>query len=326
MASDAAGTSAWYARAAVELAGTSELQVDWAHGIAADPDVLALLDELPREHRQPSLIFSVARWLGAPAEPWAGFRPWLIAEWPRVAAAARERRTQTNEVGRCAPLLAALDRIPGPLALVELGSAAGLCLGVDRYSYRFGDGERIGEGEPLLTCALSGEGAAPRGLPQIVSRAGVDLRPLDLADAEDVGWLEALLPADRPERLERLRAAIATLREDPPEVVEGDALERLPALAAAAPAGATLVVVSLGTLVYLAPADRARVVERCAALGARLVTLEPLSALPELAVRLEGLTAPEPTPFLLALDGIPLAFAGPHGDRLSWLSAVRQPG
>lgn len=325
MGSDPNGTAAWYARAAVELAQTSELQVEWARGIAADPDVLALIDELPREHRQPSLVFSVARWLGAPAAPWPEWREWLVASWPRLEAAARGRRTQTNEVGRCAPLLAALDRIPGPLALIELGASAGLCLGVDRYSYRFDDGPVLGDGDPLLLCTTSGAGAAPGRLPEVVWRRGVDLAPLSLHDPDDISWLEALLPPDRPERLARLRAASARLADDPPLVVAGDAREALPGLAAAAPAGATLVVLSLGTLVYLPPAARTEVLRLSAELGARLVTLEPASALPEVQARLGGLTAPDPTPFVLALDGEPIAYTSAHGNRVSWLSPVGQP-
>lgn len=323
MGSDPNGTAAWYLRAADELAQTSELQVAWARGVAADADVVALIDELPREHRQPSLLFSVAGWLGAPAADWPELRAWLVGEWPRVAAAARERRTQTNEVGRCAPLLAALDRLGDhDLALIELGASAGLCLGVDRYAFRFDDGPVVGHGEPLLTCLTTGEGSAPERMPRIVARIGCDLRPLLLDDAGDVSWLEALLPPDRPERRTRLRAAVARLAADPPEVVAGDALETLPALVAAAPAGAVPVVLALGTLVYLPPADRERVVALAAELGARLVTLEPVAALPSVAERLDGLTAPEPTPFLLAVDGTPLAYASAHGDRLSWLSAV----
>src|SRR5690606_30803187 len=120
----------------------------------------------------------------------------------------RRRRTQTNEPGRCAPLLAALERIPGPLALIELGASAGLCLGVDRYAYRFDDEPQLGDGSPVLTCATTGEGRAPRRIPEIVWRRGVDLTPLSLRDADDLSWLEALLPPDRPERLERLRAAV----------------------------------------------------------------------------------------------------------------------
>lgn len=322
----AGDTAAWYARAAVELAETSALQVDWARGIAADADVCALIDELPREHRQPSLIFSAMHLLDVPAAPWGEVRDAVVAAWPRIAGVARTRRTQTNEAGRCVPLLAALDRIAGPVALIELGASAGLCLGVDRYSYRFDDGPRLGEGEPELRGSTSGAGAAPARLPEIVWRAGVDLAPLDVRDPDDVAWLEALLPPDRPDRLARLRAASATLAADPPLIVAGDALEELPALAAAAPAGATLVVASLGTLVYLDPAARAAVPGLCRELGARMITLEPVAALPTVRDRLAGTTAPDPTGFVLALDEEPLAYSSAHGDRLSWISPVRQPG
>jgi hypothetical protein len=323
MASD--DTAAWFRRAAVELGATSELQVEWADGIAHDADVLALIEELPREHRQPSLIFSAARFAGAPAAGWPELRPWLVASWPRVEAVARERRTQTNEVGRCAPLLAALDRIPGPLALVELGASAGLCLGLDRYAYRFDDGPVLGDGEPLLTCTTTGTGTAPTSLPLIVWRRGVDLAPLSPADPDDLAWLEALLPPDRPDRLARLRAASTRLAADPPEVIAGDAVEELAGLVTAAPADVTTVVIALGTLVYLPPAARVEILRRTGELGTRLVTLEPVSALPAVAERLDGLGAPGPTPFVLALDGEPLAYASAHGDRLSWLTAVRQP-
>ena len=53
--------------------------------------------------------------------------------------------------------------------------------------------------------------------------------------------------------------------------------------------------------------------------------MEPVTALPEVAARLAALTAPEPTPFVLALDGEPLAYVSAHGDRLSWLTPVGQP-
>jgi hypothetical protein len=330
VANDGPSTPAWYRRAAIELAGTSALQVSWALGIADDDTVVALIDRLPLEHRQPSLVFSVARWLGAPAEGWPDFRSWLVAEWPRVEAAARERRTQTNEVGRCAPLLAALDRITGPLALLELGASAGLCLGVDAYSYRFDDGPVVGEGQPLLSCTTSGSGEAPRRLPEIVWRRGIDLAPLSIdpaseSAADDLAWLEALLPPDRPERLERLREACETLAADAPEVIEGDALEALPAVVASAPSGAALVIVTLGTLVYLPPADRVAIARFAADIGARLVTLEPVTALPDVGARLTALTAPDPTHFVLALDGEPIAYSSAHGDRLSWLTPVGQP-
>ena len=325
------GTAEWYARAAVDLAATSEQQVAWALGVAGDGELLALIDELPREHRQPSLLFAVAAWCGVTAVGYSEWRDGVVANWGSIGRAAASRRTQTNEVGRCIPLLIGLSRFDGPIALIELGAAAGLCLAVDRYAYSFDGDPVIGAGWPELTTTTSGTGAAPTRMPEIVWRAGVDLAPLDVRDADDVRWLEALLPADRPARLARLRAAIATVRADPPRVVAGDALAMLPELAAEARAAAptaTLVVASLGTAVYLPPHDRAALRDAAAALGAHLVAFETAAALPGLAERLARRHAPEPTPFVLSVDGEPLAHASAHGDRLSWLSdapPARQP-
>jgi hypothetical protein len=323
MMGSVSATADWYQRAAVELASTSELQVAWARTVADDRELLELIDRLPREHRQPSLLFSVASWCGAPPVADPSWRQWVVAHWPAIEDSARTRRTQTNEVGRCIPLLIGLDRVSGPIALLELGAAAGLCLGIDRYSYRFDEGQPLGVGEPLLTATTTGTGSAPSSMPDIVWRRGVDLAPLDVTSPDDVSWLEALLPPDRPERRARLLAAIASVRDDPPRVVEGDALAALPELAATARAeapDATLVVAALGTLVYLAPGERNAVVDAASDLGARMLTFEGAGVLPGVAERLRGLSAPHPTPFVLALDGEPLAHAGPHGDRLSWLT------
>jgi hypothetical protein len=318
-------TAGWYARAADELAQTSELQVEWARGVAGDAELLALIDELPREQRQPSLLFSVARWCGAPGVGYPEWRVWVLAHWHSLARAAAGRRTQTNEVGRCIPLLLGLDRLAashaGPFALLELGASAGLCLGVDRYSYRFDDGAVLGAGDLLLSTTTSGEGTAPSRMPDIAWRAGIDLAPLQLGDPQDVRWLEALLPPDRPARLARLRSAIATMSVDPPLIVAGDALAALHGLAATVPPGLTLVVASLGTAVYLPPADRLALPDAVAGLGGHLIAFEPTAAIPRVADRLAGRAAPEPSPFVLSLDGEPLAHAGPHGDRVSWLSA-----
>jgi hypothetical protein len=321
-------TADWYARAAVELAATSELQVAWAKAVAGDRELLELIDRLPREHRQPSLLFSVASWCGAPAVAGPVWRQWMVAHWTAIEDAARARRTQTNEVGRCIPLLIGLDRIsaadPRSIALLELGAAAGLCLALDRYAYRFDDGATLGRGRPLLVTTTTGSGTAPTRMPDIVWRHGVDLAPLDVTDPDDVRWLEALLPPDRPERRGRLLAAIATVHDGPPVVVKGDALAALPELVAAARAeapDATLVIAALGTLVYLSPAERDGLVDAASALGAHLITFEGAGVLPGVAARLRGLSAPHPTPFVLALDGEPIAHAGPHGDHLSWLSA-----
>jgi hypothetical protein len=314
-------TADWYHRVATrDLVGHSALHVAWAAGVADDRDVVELLDRLPRERRQPSLIFSVATWLGVGPTDYDGFRIWLIENWPAVESAARERRTQTNEVGRCAPLVAALARIPGPLALLEVGASAGLCAIPERYAYRFGDRPVLGSGSPVIVCDVDADalaaGLAPTQLPDIRWRLGLDLDPLSAAVPDDADWLEALIPLDRPDRRERLRAALDTARSDPPLVIAGDALDDLATAASEAPGELTLVVVSLGTLVYLAPEARAAFPLAVAELGtpgrrARLVTLEQAGIADHPAGRVEA------GRFVLALDGEALAEASPHGDRLT---------
>lgn len=150
-------TAAWFSRAARELGPHSARHGEWAAAIADDPEVLAVIERLPPGERHPSLVFAVADLLGAPAREYAGLREWMLTHAETLAVAARGRRTQTNEVGRTAPLAAALARIEGPVVLLELGAAAGLCLALDRWTIRF---ERDG-GEAGGADARDGAHAAP---------------------------------------------------------------------------------------------------------------------------------------------------------------------
>ncbi len=104
--------------------------------MAEDPEVLELLAMLPTGKRQPNLVFAAARWHGSGTGPYDALRNTLLRRWEDGRATVLERSTQTNEVGRCATLLPSLARLPQPLALLEVGASAGLCLFHDRYSYR----------------------------------------------------------------------------------------------------------------------------------------------------------------------------------------------
>jgi len=333
----AESTREWYLRAARELVGTSPRQVEWCRGVAEDRRMLALLDGLPRPARQPSLLFAVAAYLGVPA---AGYERWadgVLARADAVAVELPRRRVQTNEPSRSVPLVVALARVPGPIALIELGASAGLCLVADRYGYRFRTAgaatsaatSELGRGTPLLEAQLDAA-LLPAALPDIRWRAGIDLAPLDASDADARRWLEASLPPDRPERHERLRAALATAASAAPRIVAGDALESLPALAAEVPGELTLVVASLGTAVYLPPVDRERLLSSIRDLDAHAVTFEARAAVPEVSFRWQALATEgrvdADAPFVLAVDGEPIASGTPHGDHLVAVRAAGRAG
>jgi hypothetical protein len=170
-----------------------------------------------------------------------------------LARFAAEQPVQTNEVARAWALL------PGILAtgaeqidLVELGASAGLLLALDRYAFRYRAGS-WGRGSPLLTG--DDRGGPPAELlaaqVEVGRRQGIDRDPVDVTAAEGERLLEAFVWADQHERRERLHAAIAAVRRDPPELLRGDYVELLPSvLRARRPQALTIVFTSVST-VYL---------------------------------------------------------------------------
>jgi hypothetical protein len=234
-----------------EARGRSPLYERFALGVAGDLELLELLESLPPAKQQPNLLFAAVLYLGA-ASPttapsagssWSTQTRWWPSCWP-----AGPRPTRWA-VARCwLPLLASLPR---PLALVEVGVSAGLCLLPDRYAYDYA-GTVVGDpAAPLrLACRPYGPVPIPVQLPEVVWRRGIDLAPIDLDDPDAVRWLECCIWPDQPQRLARLQAAVGIARADPP-VVRGDLLELVGSVVAQAPDDATVVVFHAATLVYL---------------------------------------------------------------------------
>jgi hypothetical protein len=309
--------SAYAEFATREARGVSPTYERLSLAVAGDEELLRLLEPLPEAKRQPNLLLAVVRLLGGPVDDPAAFRDFVVTDWPAVEAELRRRATQTNEAGRCALLLPVLARLPKPLALLEIGTAAGLGLYPDRYSYRYGQ-RVIGSTGPVLECALTGT-VAPARLPEVMWRAGLDLNPLDVTDPADLAWLEALIWPEHGHRRNRLRAAAAIVAADPPALVRGDLVDDLPSLAARAPADATLVVFHTSVLYQVPAARRAAFVRLVRALPGHWVAVEAPEVLPY-----EGLPSPPDGALhnVLALDGTPLAWTRGHGQAMAWFGAT----
>jgi hypothetical protein len=307
-----------YLRFAAEAVGRSPGYVALAEAVAVDQAILAFLGTLPYEKSQPNLLFGAACYLlGKPADI-EQLRA-LVSEYP--SELAREmvlRRTQTNEPARCATLLPALAQLPQPLALIEVGASAGLTLLFDKYSYDY-DGHRVNgldPDAPVLCCGVTGPVPLPDRIPEIVWRAGLDLNPLDVTDDDDMRWLSCLIWPGEGDRLDRLAAAIATARRDPPRLQRGDLRTDLPALAAQAPAGATLVVFHTAVLNYLPGPDREQFARTVAGLHCVWLSNEAPGVT-------GGIASParDKHNFLLIRDGRELiASTDSHGTGVQWLS------
>jgi hypothetical protein len=301
--------------AAREAHGVSRAYERLSLAVSRDDELLALLGTLPPNKRQPNLLFGVVRLLGGPVEDSAAFHDYTVANWPAIEAEMRTRATQTNEPGRCAALLPVLAALRQPLALLEVGASAGLCLYPDRYAYRYGD-HVIGSAEPILECVATGM-PPPTGLPEVVWRAGLDLNPLRVTDPADVAWLDALIWPEHTHRRARLRAAAAVVAAEPPLIVRGDLVDDLPALAAQAPASATLVVFHTSVMYQVPAPQREAFVDVVRGLPGHWIANEAPGVVPY-----DALPKPpdEALHNVLALDGTPLAWTRSHGQALVWFT------
>jgi hypothetical protein len=171
-----------------------------------------------------------------------------LAKW------CAEQEVQTNEVQRSLALVPAFlfvadDR---PFDLLELGPSAGLNLLWDRYRHRYSTGTW---GTGALELTGDDRSPPPAELLQrsvrVERRRGVDLNPVDVTTEHGARLLQAFVWADQTDRLERLRRAIEEVRKDPPQLEQGDYVEKLPSLLANRREGTQLVVYQTASTMYL---------------------------------------------------------------------------
>lgn len=302
----------------------SPLYEQWSHSVWTSPELAGILARIPATHRQPPLVFAVSRLLGAPEGEGADWAGWVLAHADVLTAECALRSVQTNEPGRCAALLPALSLIEGPIALLEIGASAGLCLYPDRYSYRYAsDAGRTREVDPrpgpssvVLSSAWSGPDAELR-LPTIVWRAGIDLNPLDARAPEDRRWLTGLVWPGEVGRRERIDAALDIAAGDPPIMRAADAAAPgvIAELALSAPSDATLVVTTPGVLAHV-PRDGRRGIIDAARTAGRWITIDA-PGLHDGWSRPIDVAWPKGR-FALALDGEVLAAVDPLGAAVEW--------
>jgi hypothetical protein len=270
---------------AATCAGYAPLYEALALAVSRDAEMLALAAASSPGQPPPNLLFGAVHLLllrgerdplarhypsltprpDPPDAAWPRFRAFCLERAETIATILSTRRVQTNEVGRCATLYPCFAwiaaRVGSPLALVEIGSSAGLNLAWDRYRYRFGDARPIGEvGSPVVIRSAWRGGRSPplpARPPPVAWRAGTDLHPVDPADPEQGLWLRALVWPEHRERAALLAAALEVARAAPQRVVRGDGVSLLPALLEEVPAGAAPCIFHTHAL-YQFPEDRQR--------------------------------------------------------------------
>ncbi|MFA1822026.1 DUF2332 domain-containing protein [Virgibacillus oceani] len=241
-----------------ECKGSSELYEFLSLKIAEDNEILELASHARAGQPIPNIMFGAVHYLllKGKAHYLREFYP-SIAKEPRntvdsyvyfkdfceqytdeIISILENKLVQTNEVRRCAYLFPIFnyiyDIVKKPLALIELGTSAGLQLLWDKYSYSYETDEVYGEkgSKVHITSEIKGEnmpilqGTAP----PVASRIGVDLHTVDLTNNEDSLWLNALIWPEHNERRELFTKAAACVKDNPIILIEGDGVEMLQGL------------------------------------------------------------------------------------------------
>ncbi len=200
-------------------------------------------------------------------------------------------------------------------------AAGGLVLYPDRYSYSYRyavDGmtdsavldPSTGASPVELPCTIDAA-SVPTRLPDVAWRAGVDLNPIDVADPDQLAWLETLVWPEHTERRDHLHRAAALVAADPPHLVAGDIIDKIPALIGQAPTGSHVVVFHSAVLVYLTEERRAEFARLMQSMeSATWISNEGAGVLPFIT---EKVTEDIRGRTILARNGQPVALVGPHG-------------
>jgi hypothetical protein len=360
LSDDNAGLAAAFRHFADVECRRDPLYVAICRAVAEAPGLLALMAHAPATQRKPNLLLAALheRVLAGVGHPLRDYYPsvggtrlpddrlaaalldFAALERPRLIELLRLRSTQTNEIGRCAVLWPALQRIAAltgrqDLALLDFGSSAGLNLGVDGYHYDYGDfalGAPVAAGRPAIRCDWLGSAAPPPAFDwRLVHRLGLDPAAIDVHDEDAVRWLRACLwPHDRA-RAERLEQAVALARRAGWRVEQADdGLARIEPWLDALPDGVQPVLFNSWVLHYFdAPAlqrHRERVEQLIATRGLAWLSAEAPTLGPP------GLTPPRlidgaedagsATLWSLQWNGgrAALAWSHPHGRWVQWLA------
>lgn len=308
------------------LQGESPVYEKLLLAAAESREVLDFIAGLPPDKQQPQLFLAAVRHLHGVPQTGEELVELVRLDQPAIRQVMLSRSTQTNEPARCSVLLPLLARLPQPLALIEVGASAGLCLLPDRYGYDYGavriePPAALRERAPVFTCETTGPVPFPIALPRVAWRRGLDLEPIDVRSDDQVGWLETLVWPGQGDRTRLLRAAIEVARLDPPRIVKGDLRRDLKALLALAPRDATRVVYHSGVLQFVtSQAERDAFGAMVMNAGAVWISNEARWAFP--AGLRDAPEPPRPGRSLLMLNGEGVAWTGPHGQSLDWFGAV----
>lgn len=238
-----------------ECKGSSGLYEYLGLEIARDHELLELCTNARKGQPVPNLLFGAVHFLllkgnehklkefypslvstpKPPGESYEYFKDFCLLNIKEISKMLQTKLVQTNEVLRCAYLYPVFsfiyEKTKKPLALVEIGTSAGLQLLWDKYSYTINENDLVGNPDSTLqisTVCLGDEIPFLKSTsPPVSTRIGFDLNIVDLTNEEELLWLKALIWPEHKERLTLFEQAANYIIEAPIQFVEGDGVTLL---------------------------------------------------------------------------------------------------
>jgi hypothetical protein len=163
------------------------------------------------------------------AIPFPVFKSFVLRHQQEIIDLLQHRIVQTNVLTRCNYLMPVFSNILSlndkPATIIDIGSSAGLNLNFDRYEYYY-DGKKIyGDSGVKLHCRIK-QGKPPviRPFKNPIKKIGIDQHPVDLANADDLLWLQALIWPDQTERFFMLKEALQAPNLSAIQLIEGSTI------------------------------------------------------------------------------------------------------
>lgn len=252
--------SLWFKQfAEYECKDSSELYKFLSLNVSEDDEMLELCSEIPNGQPVPNLLLGAVHYLllkgkehrlteyypsmikqarNIDAETFVYFKEFCLAHREELITVFKTKLVQTNEVRRCGylyPIFSYIySKVEKPLALIEIGTSAGLQLLWDKFSYSYGADVTYGDEDSSVQIISECKGEhSPPFLPKsppVISKVGVDLHINDLRNAEDYLWLKSLIWPEHQERLKLFERAVHCFKENPVELIEGDGVTLLSGL------------------------------------------------------------------------------------------------
>ncbi|WP_082232355.1 DUF2332 domain-containing protein [Halobacillus massiliensis] len=236
--------------------GSSVLYSFLSEKIAEDEEILELAAAANKDQPNPNLLLGSVHYLLLQGnnhplrkyfpsltlhplrkeEAFLEFRDFCRLNASEIRKLLKSKLVQTNEVGRCSYLYPCFsyvhEQFNKPLALIEIGTSAGLQLLWDHYRYCY-DGI-ITSGTPNASVTIEAEiksgtfPVLPVLPPPVSHRFGIDLHVNDLKNEEDLAWLKALIWPEHHERREQFLKAAQIVQQNQLQLIEGNGVDLLP--------------------------------------------------------------------------------------------------